>query len=392
MPLPIGKLKSQDCRLFGPTQAFLPGHVDSRLGFQFPITRLLIYPILSWFAIIRVNPQQSVLSDYCRSGFTALPLLPALLQNERRPVRAKNWVVRRIDVNRDVTEAAEQAIIKSALVKKISAPVDSILNRSFQTTPLRPIKLLLNGSWLGHPLHPLLTDIPVGAWTLAILFDLLGLLCHLPQLGIASSIAVAVGIAGALGAAAAGLMDWMDIDPAEKSVGAVHGIINTGATLFFVGSLLMRWRDGWTLTWASLGVAIIGYLLVSAGAYLGGGMVFHLGVMINRNAYRSGPSDFKTVIAEKDLIDGQPKRVEVDGQPILLLKSASTIYAIGAVCSHYGAPLEEGKLVDGTIQCPWHLSRFSLRDGSVKEGPACAAVPCYDVQTVSGQVQVKMRV
>jgi nitrite reductase/ring-hydroxylating ferredoxin subunit/uncharacterized membrane protein len=256
---------------------------------------------------------------------------------------------------------------------------------------LRPLKLLLNGSWLGHPLHPLLTDIPVGAWTLAILMDIVGMIFHLPQLGIASSIAVALGIAGALAAAAAGLMDWMDIDPAEKSVGAVHGIVNTVATLFFVGSLLMRWRDGWELNWASLAIALVGYVLVSGGAYLGGGMVFHMGVMINRNAYRNGPSEFKPAMAEKDLVEGKPQRVEVDGQPILLLRAKSVIYAVGAVCSHYGAPLEEGKLVDETIQCPWHLSRFSLLDGSVKEGPACAAVPCYDVKTVNGQVQVKMR-
>ena len=110
----------------------------------------------------------------------------------------------------------------------------------------------------GHPLHPLLTDIPVGAWTLTLLFDLVGLIFHLPQLGIASSIAAAVGTAAALGAAAAGLMDWMDIDPAEKSVGAVHAIINTGATLVFVASLVMRWRDQWSLAWESFGVAVCG--------------------------------------------------------------------------------------------------------------------------------------
>jgi nitrite reductase/ring-hydroxylating ferredoxin subunit len=113
--------------------------------------------------------------------------------------------------------------------------------------------------------------------------------------------------------------------------------------------------------------------------------------MINRNAYRNGPSEFKAAMAEKDLVEGKPQRVEVDGQPILLLRAKSVIYAVGAVCSHYGAPLEEGKLVDETIQCPWHLSRFSLLDGSVKEGPACAAVPCYDVKIMNGQVQVKMR-
>lgn len=294
-------------------------------------------------------------------------------------------------MKRDISEAAESTIINSTLVKKLSAPVDGLLNRMFQTGPLRSIKLLLNGSWLGHPLHPLLTDIPVGAWTLTILFDLLGLVFQLPQLGIASGISAALGIAGAFGAAAAGLMDWMDIDPAEKSVGAVHGIVNTIATLIFVASLWMRWQDHWNLSWPAFSVALIGYLTVSGGAYLGGGLVYHMGVMVNRNAYRSGPADFKPALAVNALKEGEIQRVEVEGQPIVLVKSAEKIYAIGAICSHYGAPLNEGKLEGGTIQCPWHLSRFALEDGSVREGPACAAVPCYETRVVNGQVEVKFR-
>ena len=89
---------------------------------------------------------------------------------------------------------------------------------------MHPLKIFLNGTWVGHPLHPMLTDIPIGAWTLTILLDLIGLLLGFPQLGLASSITAGVGVAGALAAAAAGLADWMDIDPPEKAIGAFHQV------------------------------------------------------------------------------------------------------------------------------------------------------------------------
>ena len=120
-------------------------------------------------------------------------------------------------------------------------------------------------------------------------------------------------------------------------------------------------------------------------------MVFRMGVMINRNAYRKGPDDFLPACAVADLQEGQLKRVDVSGQPILLLRSGERIYAIGAVCSHYGAPLEEGKVQGDTIQCPWHFSRFALDDGSVSEGPACAGVPAYEVRVTTGQVELRLR-
>jgi nitrite reductase/ring-hydroxylating ferredoxin subunit len=189
---------------------------------------------------------------------------------------------------------------------------------------------------------------------------------------------------------AAGLMDWMDVDPPEKAVGVTHGILNTSATILFAISLLIRWQSQWRPTLGSFLVALAGYFVVSGGAYLGGGMVFRMGVMINRNAYRKGPDNFLPAFAVAALQEGQPQRVEVGGQPILLLRSGERIYAIGAVCSHYGAPLEEGKVLGGAIQCPWHFSRFGLADGSVCEGPACAGVPAYEVRVVNGQVEIKL--
>lgn len=294
-------------------------------------------------------------------------------------------------MERDLTERISARIISSNLLKKISVPADEFLNRCFRAPALHRVKVFLNGTWVGHPLHPVLTDIPIGAWTLAIVLDLIVLLFQLPQLGPASSIAVGVGVLGAAGAIAAGLMDWLDVDPPEKAIGAFHSALNTSATVLFLASFLIRWGQRWQPGWGAFAVALAGYLLVMGGGYLGGIMVFHMGVMINRNAYRSGPDDFTLAAATGDLAEGQLQRLLIGEQPVLLAKLDGKIHAVGAVCSHYGAPLNEGTVVGGTIECPWHFSRFSLEDGRVVQGPACAAIPAYDCRVVNNQVQIKIR-
>ena len=120
-------------------------------------------------------------------------------------------------------------------------------------------------------------------------------------------------------------------------------------------------------------------------------MVFNMGVMINRNAYRTGPGDFKPAVATLELAEGQLRRVLVEEQPVVLLSLDGRIYALGAVCSHYGAPLNEGTIVARTIECPWHASRFALDDDRVVQGPACAGVPVYDCKIVSDRVHIKLR-
>ena len=294
-------------------------------------------------------------------------------------------------MERDLTEQISARIIKSNLIKKISALLNRFLQGCFRIPAMRRLKIFLNGTWIGHPLHPMLTDIPIGAWTVTILLDLIGLLFGFPQLGLASSIAACIGVAGALAAAAAGLADWMDVNPPEKAIGAAHATANVSATILFLVSFLMRWSRDWQLGWKAFVIALAGYLLIMIGGYLGGAMVFYKGVMVNRNAYRTGPDDFRPALATRELAEGQLKRVWVEEQPVLLLRSESTIYALGAVCSHYGAPLNEGKIVERTIECPWHASRFALEDGRVVQGPACTGVPVYDCKVVNDQVQIKRR-
>jgi nitrite reductase/ring-hydroxylating ferredoxin subunit/uncharacterized membrane protein len=290
-------------------------------------------------------------------------------------------------MKRDITERIDTSLIQSQTIKSWASGVQKIMNALFNS-PLRPLKNFLNGTWLEHPLHPLLTDVPVGAWTVALLLDLVALVLNVRGLGLPSGITIGLGVLAALAAIATGLADWMDVDPPELAIGITHAIINTAATILFAVSFFILWGESWTITFADFIPALIGYLLVSVGAFIGGSLVYRLGVMVNRNAYRTGPEEFVPVLPMQELPDNKPVRVEAKGRPVLLVRRGEEVYAIGAVCSHYGAPLEEGQLTDGMIQCPWHGSCFALKDGSVRAGPATAPIPIYRVRINKNQIEV----
>ncbi len=292
-------------------------------------------------------------------------------------------------MKRDLTEGLEATITGSGAIKGIAGALQKLVSAIL--TPVRPLKTFLNGTWLEHPLHPVLTDVPVGGWTVAILLDLIALIFGVQNLGLASGIAIGLGVLGALGAIVTGLADWMDVDPPELAVGVTHGLINIIATVLFAISFFVLRANNWTIGAADFIPAIIGYLLVSFGAYLGGSLVFRMGVMINRDAYRSGPDKFVPVLPMSELLDNTPMRVDANGQPVLLVRKGEDVYAIGAVCSHYGAPLEEGQLKNGSIECPWHQSRFCLADGRVDAGPATAPVPAYEVRIKNNQIEVRAK-
>src|SRR5260370_29218646 len=116
----------------------------------------------------------------------------------------------------------------------------------------------------------------------------------------------------------------MDVDPPEKAIGAFHATVNVSATTLFLISFLMRWGRDWQLGWTTFVVALAGYLLVMIGGYLGGAMGFHKGVMINRNAYRSGPEDFKPSRETRELPEGQKNGALGEQQPVTLLALEDT--------------------------------------------------------------------
>jgi nitrite reductase/ring-hydroxylating ferredoxin subunit/uncharacterized membrane protein len=294
-------------------------------------------------------------------------------------------------MKRDLTERIESVLIRSGAIRGLASVTQKVMKGLFLNSPLKPFKDFMNGTWLEHPLHSVLTDVPIGGWTVAILLDLIALIFGVANLGLASAIAIGLGVLVALATIATGLMDWMDVDPPELSVGITHGLTNVVATILFAISFIMRWAGSWQITIANFIPAILGYVTVSFGAFLGGSLVFRMGVMINRDAYRAGPDDFVSVLRVDQLPDNKPIRVDAQGQPVCLIRRGEDVYAIGAVCSHYGGPLDEGQLTDSKIQCPWHYSQFSIKDGSVETGPATAPVPAYDVRIKNDQIQVKAR-
>ena len=132
-------------------------------------------------------------------------------------------------------------------------------------------KDLLHGTWLGHPLHPVLTDVPIGAWTMAMLFDAVELISENEDVRGADDLAVGVGLAGALGAAVTGAADWSETEGKARTIGVAHALMNITATGLYATSLVMR-KTGSRR--AGIGVSLLGYAIASASAYLGGHLVF----------------------------------------------------------------------------------------------------------------------
>jgi uncharacterized membrane protein len=133
------------------------------------------------------------------------------------------------------------------------------------------VKDFLHGTWLGHPLHPVLTDVPVGAWTAAMVIDGLELMSGREEVGDAADLAIGVGLLGALGAAVTGAADWSETGGKARRIGMAHAILNVAATGCYAVSLAMR-RGGSRR--AGIGVSLLGYAIASASAYLGGHLVF----------------------------------------------------------------------------------------------------------------------
>lgn len=248
------------------------------------------------------------------------------------------------------------------------------------------IRNFLNGTWLGEPLHVILTDVPIGAWTVAIMLDALDLIRNRREFSLAADTSLAIGLLGAAGAAVAGTTDWSDVDPPARHLGLIHGLLNVGVTALFTTSLILRKRKSRTGGRVS---AALGYALLSVSAHLGGKMVYEQRVGVDRTAGEVFPRNFAAVLPESKLADGTPTRVTHNGACILLVRRGKRLFAVGETCSHFNGPLSEGKLVGDSIVCPIHASRFALDDGRVLYGPAVHRQPCLEVRVRNGQIEVR---
>jgi nitrite reductase/ring-hydroxylating ferredoxin subunit len=249
----------------------------------------------------------------------------------------------------------------------------------------RSFKDFLHGTWFGHPVHPALTDLPTGAWTASLVMDVLSASGN-PAVRRGADMSLKLGVIGAVGAALTGLADWQETYGRERRVGLLHGLLNTTAlTLYTTSWLLRRGKRLGTAVFFST----LGYGFAALAAYVGGELVFGQGVGVNRAAWLQAPEDFTPVLDESALPPEQPTRVLVGETPVVLVKRGGKIYALTAVCTHAGGPLDEGTLEGDTIVCPWHGSRFCLRDGSVEGGPATFAERTFEARTRSGKIELR---
>jgi nitrite reductase/ring-hydroxylating ferredoxin subunit/uncharacterized membrane protein len=250
------------------------------------------------------------------------------------------------------------------------------------------IRNFLNGTWLGEPLHVVLTDVPIGAWTVAMVFDALDLIGSRREFEFAADVSIAIGLAGAAGAGVAGMTDWSDVDPPARRIGLIHGLLNLGATALFTTSLILRKKN---LRTQGRVAAALGYAAIACSAHLGGKMVYEHRVGVDRTDGEIFPEEFVGVLPESELMENKPTRATHDGVPILLVRRGNRLFAMAETCSHFSGPLSEGHLADESIVCPYHASRFALEDGRVLDGPAVHPQPCLEVRARNGQIEVRSR-
>ena len=264
-----------------------------------------------------------------------------------------------------------------------------VLQKAVRGALPRDVKNVLHGTWLGHPLHPALIDVPLGAWTAALVLDAMESLSGRREFRESADAAVALGLVGAVGAAITGLTDWSETDDRGKRVGLAHGLLNIAATAIYATSYVMRKNKSSRQSAVSL--SMLGYATSMLSAYLGGHLVFgeQIGVDHTATADQKKPEEWTAVLADRSLRHDTPTRVEADGVAILLVKRGDRIFALTETCPHLGGPLSEGKLVGDAIQCPWHSSEFRLEDGHVINGPATFPARCFEVRVRDGQIEVR---
>jgi len=282
------------------------------------------------------------------------------------------------------TPAPLQAVDRIAGLEPLDQPAKAIGKSVRSAIPAGPVKDALSGTWLGHALHPLLTDLPIGTWTSAVLLDWLGG----KQARGAADRLVGLGLVATVPAVATGLTEWADSEVASdevRRVGLVHAAANGSATVLFGASLLAR-RSG--ARGAGRLLALTGAGVLAASGYLGGHLSLAKGLGVDETAFEEPPESWTTVLRDADLPEGELRYAEAGGVGVLVARVGGEVHAISNRCSHRGGPLDEGELHDGCVTCPWHGSVFRLADGGIERGPAAYPQPSWRVRVRDGAIEV----
>jgi nitrite reductase/ring-hydroxylating ferredoxin subunit/uncharacterized membrane protein len=285
------------------------------------------------------------------------------------------------------TTNALTALTDQPSLDRLAEPLSKAVRIAFEAAgPTgRATKNAVHGVWLGHPLHPVFTDVPLGAWTTALALDAAA--DGDPGMKQAATFAIGVGLAGALGAAVTGLTDWSETDGQSRRTGLLHGLMNIAATTLFATAYALRRNDshddGMKYAWA-------GYAVALGAAYLGGDLVYGQRIGVN-HADVDPPREFAPVMESAALPENRMARGRAGDVDVLLVRQHGRDCALAHSCSHLGGPLSEGTLKDGSVVCPWHGSEFALTDGKVLNGPATHNQPCLRVRERDGRIEVAGR-
>ena len=245
---------------------------------------------------------------------------------------------------------------------------------------IRPGKLrdALHGVWLGHPLHPMLVQVPVGAWLSASVLD------FARGDERAARLLVATGLIAAVPAAVAGTADWSEQHEQQMRVGIVHAAGNVVALGLYGASLAPRDPR------LSRTLRLAGLAAVSASGLLGGHISFRLAGGANHaeevpHLVKPG---WQYLMTAADLPEGKPVHQMLGEVPVVAIRTNGAVRVLADRCSHMSGPLSGGELADGCLTCPWHGSVFRIADGSVARGPATAPQPAFEAREAGGAIQV----
>jgi nitrite reductase/ring-hydroxylating ferredoxin subunit/uncharacterized membrane protein len=261
---------------------------------------------------------------------------------------------------------------------RVVEPVQGVVRR----LPSGRLRDVLHGVWLGHPVHPLLVQVPIGAWVSAGVLDLV------PGAERSARRLVGVGLVAVAPAALAGWVDWAEQHEQQMRVGVVHALANAAATTLYGTSYLAR-RGGRTGLGRMLGFA--GLATAGIGGLLGGHIAFRQAGGANHaeevpHLVEPGWHDLAPL---SELKDGVTRRM--DGEvPLLVVRDGTEVQVLADRCSHFSGPLSDGEVADGCVTCPWHGSVFRLSDGGVVHGPATAPQPVFDVRLANDMVQIRL--
>lgn len=277
-------------------------------------------------------------------------------------------------------------------LRGVSNGIASVMRAVFAAlgTPGRYVQDFLNGVWLGHSLHAVLVDVVVGGATAGLLLDLLRVVFGVEGLELATTWVIGLAALAGVGALVTGLTDYKDTAPdsATRDVAGLHGLLNIVGLGGFAFSIIARLNGDHDAAFWGL---LVGYAIISVGAFIGGHVVYKYGYAIDVNAFSRGKRarEFTPVVPLAELPEATPTKVTFGSTAVMLVRRGDVVRALKHTCSHAGGPLSEGTLGDGTIKCPWHGSVFRLDDGSVVHGPATSRQVSYRARINGDQVELQ---